>query len=180
MKKSSISRLTLIGAVLTTSSSLIVLQMLHIQNSSKHQELSQWADEEYSYAIENYTPERGNIYDRWGRLLAGNEDVYEAGVMLEYVTNPSTIAQTMEGVNNLTYDQVYDVVSQPYNEENSIYAVITDFLPSGVIDVLSNIKQTYETENPYGKDPQLPSLRGLIWSSHLKRSYPENSCGSVR
>jgi cell division protein FtsI/penicillin-binding protein 2 len=178
MKKSSISRLTLIGAVLTTSSSLIVLQMLHIQNSSKHQELSQWADEEYSYAIENYTPERGNIYDRWGRLLAGNEDVYEAGVMLEYVTNPSTIAQTMEGVNNLTFDQVYDVVSQPYNEESSIYAVITDFLPSGVIDVLSNIKQTYETENPYGKDPQLPSLRGLIWSSHLKRSYPENSLAS--
>ena len=34
---------------------------------------------DYSYAIENYSPERGNIYDRWGRLMAGNEDVYEVG-----------------------------------------------------------------------------------------------------
>jgi cell division protein FtsI/penicillin-binding protein 2 len=178
MKKGTFSRLTLIGIVLTSSSVLIVLQMLHIQNSTKHQELSQWADEEYSYAIENYTPERGNIYDRWGRLLAGNEDVYEAGVMLEYVTNPETIAQTMEGVNGLTYDQIYDVVKQKYDEENSIYAVITDFLPSGVIDVLSDVKQTYETENPYGKDKDKPSLRGLIWSSHLKRTYPENSLAS--
>ena len=75
---------------------LIILQMVRIQNSTKHQELSRWADEEYSYAVENYYPESGNIYDRWGRFLAGNEDVYEIGVMLEYVTNPETIAQTLE------------------------------------------------------------------------------------
>jgi len=178
MKKSTFSRLTLTGVVLSTSSLLIILQMLHIQNSSKHQELSQWADEEYSYAIENYTPERGNIYDRWGRLLAGNEDVYELGVMLEYVTNPDTIARTLEGVNNLSYQDVYDVASKEYDEKDSIYAVITDFLPSGVIDVLSDVKQTYEIENPYGKNADLPSLRGLIWSSHLKRSYPENNLAS--
>ncbi len=178
MKKGTFSRLTLIGVILSASSLFIVLQMLHIQSSTKHQELSQWADEEYSYAIENYTPERGNIYDRWGRLLAGDEDVYELGVMLEYVTNPDTIARTLEGINGLTYDDVYAVVSKEYNAEDSIYAVITDFLPSGVIDVLSDIKQTYEIENPYGKDPNLPSLRGLIWSSHLKRSYPENGLAS--
>ena len=178
MKKSMLSRLTLIGIVLSSSSLLIILQMLHIQNSTKHQELSQWADEEYSYAIENYTPERGNIYDRYGRLLAGDEDVYELGVMLEYVTNPDTIARTLEGINGLTYDAVYAVVSKKYDPKDSIYAVITDFLPSGVIDVLSDIKQTYEIDNPYGKNPNLPSLRGLIWSSHLKRSYPENSLGS--
>ena len=74
-----LSRLTLIGIVMSSASSLIVVQMIHIQNSSKHQELSEKADEEYSYAIENYSPQRGNIYDRWGRLLAGNEDVYEIG-----------------------------------------------------------------------------------------------------
>lgn len=178
MKKAVFSRLTLTGVVLSTSSLLIILQMLHIQNSTKHQELSQWADEEYSYAIENYTPERGNIYDRWGRLLAGNEDVYELGVMLEFVTNPDTIARTLEGVNNLDYQDVLDVASKEYNEKDSIYAVITDFLPSGVIDVLSDVKQSYEIENPYGKNADLPSLRGLIWSSHLKRSYPENSLAS--
>ena len=60
-----LSRLTLIGIVMSSASSLIVVQMIHIQNSSKHQELSEKADEEYSYAIENYSPQRGNIYDRW-------------------------------------------------------------------------------------------------------------------
>lgn len=178
MKKSAFPRLTLIGTVLASSSLLIILQMVHIQNSSKHQELSEQADEDYSYAIENYSPERGNIYDRWGRLMAGNEDVYEVGVMLEYVTHPAIIAQTLEGINDLSYDQIYDVAAQTYDAENSIYAVITDFLPSGVIDVLSDIKADYEEENPYGSDEDLPSLRGIIWSSHLKRSYPENSLAS--
>ena len=69
----------MIGLALSLASILIIFQMVRIQNSTKHQELSRWADEEYSYAIENYYPERGNIYDRWGRLLAGNEDVYEVG-----------------------------------------------------------------------------------------------------
>jgi hypothetical protein len=30
--------------------------MLHIQSSTKHQELSQWADEEYSYAHRKLHP----------------------------------------------------------------------------------------------------------------------------
>ena len=178
MNKSFLSRVTLIGIVMASSSLLIVLQMIHIQNSSKHQELSKKADEDYSYAIENYSPERGNIYDRWGRLMAGNEDVYEIGVMLEYVTNPDTIAHTLEGINDLTYEDVYDIAAQEYDEETSIYAVITDFLPSSAIDVLSDIKKDYEVKNPYGSEEDLPSLRGIIWSSHLKRSYPENNLAS--
>jgi cell division protein FtsI/penicillin-binding protein 2 len=178
VKKNVFSRLSLVGIMLSSASLLIVLQMVRIQNSTKHQELSRWADEQYSYAIEDYTPERGNIYDRWGRLLAGNEDVYETGAMLQYVTNPDTIAQTLSGINDLTYDEIYKIASKEYDAEKSIYAVITDFLPSGVIDVLSDIKQDYEIENPYGKDENEPSLRGLIWSSHLKRSYPESSLAS--
>jgi len=178
MKKRGISRLNLIGIFLSFASILIILQMIRIQNSTKHQELSQWADEEYSYAIENYYPERGNIYDRWGRLLAGNEDVYEVGVMLQYVANPTTIAQTLEGVNQLSYKDIFTAVSKAYDPEKSVYAVLTDFLPTGVIDTLSHIKQDFELTNPYGKKENLPSLRGVIWSSHLKRSYPENSLAS--
>jgi len=178
MKKRHISRLNLIGIFLSFASILIILQMIRIQNSTKHQELSQWANEEYSYAIENYYPERGNIYDRWGRLLAGNEDVYEVGVMLQYVANPTTIAQTLEGVNQLSYKDIFAAVSKTYDPEKSVYAVLTDFLPTGVIDTLSHIKQDFELTNPYGKKENLPSLRGVVWSSHLKRSYPENSLAS--
>ena len=152
--------------------------MIRIQNSTKHQELSRWADEEYSYAIENYSPERGNIYDRWGRLLAGNEDVYEVGVMLEYVSNPTAIAQTLDGVNHLNYRDIFTAASRPYDPGKSVYAVLTDFLPSGVIDTLSQIKQDFELANPYGRNKNLPSLRGVVWNPHLKRSYPENSLAS--
>jgi len=178
MKKSYVSRLNLIGVSLSLASILIVLQMVRIQNSTKHQELSQWADEEYSYAIENYYPERGNIYDRWGRLLAGNEDVYEVGVMLEYVANPITIAQALDGVNQLNYKDILAAASKTYDPEKSVYAVLTDFLPSGVIDALSQIKQDYELANPYGRKEKLPSLQGVVWIPHLKRSYPENALAS--
>ena len=170
MKKSYISRLNLIGISLSLASTLIILQMVRIQNSTKHQELSQWADEEYSYAIENYYPERGNIYDRWGRLLAGNEDVYEVGVMLEYVINPTTIAQTLDGVNQLNYEDIFYAASKTYDPKKSVYAVLTDFLPSDVIDTLSQIKQDFEYANPYGRRDKLPSLRGVVWNPHLKRS----------
>jgi cell division protein FtsI/penicillin-binding protein 2 len=178
MKKKYLSRINFIGISLSLACVLIILQMIRIQNSTKHQELSRWADEEFSYAVENYYPERGNIYDRWGRLLAGNEDVYEIGVMLEYVTNPETIAQTLNGLNQLSYQDILTVASKTYDPEKSVYAVLTDFLPSGVIDALSQIKQEYEVKNPYGKKEKLPSLRGVVWNSHLKRSYPENSLAS--
>ncbi len=178
MKKNSVSRLNLIGVSLSLASILIILQMVRIQNSTKHQELSRWADEEYSYAIEKYYPERGNIYDRWGRLLAGNEDVYEVGVMLEYVANPTTIAQTLDGVNQMNYKDIFTSASKKYDPKKSVYAVLTDFLPSGVIDALSQIKQDYELTNPYGRKENLPSLRGVVWYPHLKRSYPENSLAS--
>ena len=62
--------------------------------------------------------------------------------------------------------------------QKSVYAVLTDFLPSGVIDALSQIKQDYELANPYGETRILPSLRGVVWNPHLKRSYPENSLAS--
>ncbi|MCJ7520499.1 MAG: hypothetical protein MUO42_12635, partial [Anaerolineaceae bacterium] len=178
MNKSGVSRLIVIGSLLSAASLLIVFQMVRIQGSTRHQELSRWADEQYSYAIENYYPERGNIYDRWGRLLAGNEDVYEVGLMLQYVTNPSTIAQTMDGVNDLIYKDILENASKAYDPKKRIYAVLTDFLPSGVVDVLSEIKQQYEIDNPYGRDSKKPSLRGVVWYPHLKRSYPENSLAS--
>ena len=138
--------------------------------ATKHQELSRWADEQYSYAIENYYPERGNIYDRWGRLLAGNEDVYEVGLMLQYVTNPSTIARTLDGVNDLKYKDVLNNASKTYDPEKSIYAVLTDFLPFGVVDVLSEIKQQYEIDNPYGSDAEktFTAGNGLVSASETQ------------
>ena len=67
MDRSINTRLSIVSIVLSLSSVLIILMMLRIQNSAKYQQLSMQAEEDYSYAIENYYPERGNVYDRWGR-----------------------------------------------------------------------------------------------------------------
>ncbi len=178
MNKVENTRLTLVSVLLSMASVLILLMMVRIQNSAKYQELSLKNEADYSFAIENYYPERGNIYDRWGRLFAGNEDVFEVGVLLEYVKNPKTIAQTLDGVNGLDYFSVLQTASRPYDAKNSVYSVLTDFLPSGVIDALSQIYQDYELENPYGRWENLPSLRGIVWYPHLKRNYPENNLAS--
>lgn len=179
MNKKENIRLTMVSIILSMASVLIILMMLRIQNSAKYQELSLKAEEEYSYAIENYSPERGNIYDRWGRLLAGNEDVYEVGVLLEHVKNPTTIAQVFDGINDLEYFEVLADAAQKYDEETSVYARIIDFLPPGAIDALSQLYQDYELENPLGEKKNLPSLRGLVWYPHLKRNYPENHLTST-
>ena len=178
MNKVQNTRLTLMSILLSMASVLILLMMVRIQNSAKYQELSIKTEADYSYLIESYYPERGNIYDRWGRLFAGNEDVYEVGIMLEHVRNPKTIAHTLAGVNDLEYFEILQKASQPYDPKNSVYSVLTNFLPSGVIDALSQIYQDYELENPYGRKPNLPSLRGVVWYPHLKRNYPENSLAS--
>jgi cell division protein FtsI/penicillin-binding protein 2 len=178
VNKTENTRLTIVSIILSMASVLILMMMVRIQNGAKYQELSLEAEADYSYAIENYYPERGNIYDRWGRLLAGNEDVFEVGVLLEHVKNPKTIAQTLDGVNEMEYFEVLAKASQPYDAEKSVYSVLTDFLPSGVIDALSQIYQDYELENPYGRKMNLPSLRGIVWYPHLKRNYPENSLAS--
>jgi len=172
------TRLSLVSIFLSMASVLILLMMVRIQNNGKYQELSIKNEKEYSFAIENYYPERGNIYDRWGRLLAGNEDVFEVGVLLENVRNPKTIAQILDGVNGLEYFDILKIASQRYDPEKSVYSVLVDFLPSGVIDALSQIYQDYELENPYGRKDTLPSLRGIVWYPHLKRNYPENTLAS--
>ncbi len=38
-----------------------------------------------------------------------------------------------------------------------------------------NLKKQYEAANPYGENPDLPSLRGLTWTPHLQRTYPEQT-----
>ncbi len=43
-------------------------------------------------------PERGSIYDAQGRLLAGNETVYEVGLDLRSIAQPETIASVVSNV----------------------------------------------------------------------------------
>lgn len=175
MKYKPSARLNLIGAICSFIAIVIIFQLFRIQNSNEYIKLSEWADEQYTYEKRTVYPERGNIYDRWGHLLAGNEEVYEVGVLLQYVKNAKSIAETLSVIPDVDYENALETASLQFGDGKNIYGIIADFLPTGVVDALSKIKDEYETLNPEGENPDLPSLRGMVWYPHLERSYPENT-----
>ena len=59
-----------------------------------------------------FYPERGEIYDRNGHLLAGNRTVYEVGVSLSEMESPEALAYILSTYLGLTYEEVYNKLDQ--------------------------------------------------------------------
>ena len=172
-----LSRFQILGIALTLFAGLIVFQMISIQTNAHAKNLNQWA-QNYGYQVTTIQSERGYIYDRWGNLLAGNKEVYEIGVELQFVTNPASIASALATIVGSDYNTVFSEASQPYVEGKSVYVTLADFIDSDKIAQIEKLKADYEKTNPYGENANLPSLRGLVWTAHLQRIYPENDLAS--
>ena len=169
-------RYPFLGAVFSVLPVLIVLQIVRIQASptqvARFLEQSEILSSEYRLV----TPARGQIYDRWGNLLAGNKTVYEVGVELQYVRNPETIAQTAAVVLGVDYADAFAAASKTASD-TAVYAVLADNVSKEKIDNLQIIiEQMEQTYSVYEKGA--PSLDGLTYSAHLARTYPEKSLGS--
>jgi cell division protein FtsI/penicillin-binding protein 2 len=177
MKKRSFSNAQWVGVFLSLFIVLVFVQMIRIQTSGHAQNLESWASV-YGYEVRTIQSERGYIYDRWGHLLAGNKEVYEVGVELQYVRNPTAIATALASITGADFNKVLGLASIPYAEGKSIYITLADFVDASQIDALSKLKAEYETSNRFGEDPKLPTLRGLVWTPHLQRVYPENNLAS--
>jgi len=87
MKNLSFSRSKFLAVCLSLFALVICYQMIRIQNSSEAEYLDEWA-KNYGYEVRTIQSERGYIYDRWGNLLAGNKEVYEVGIELQFVKIP--------------------------------------------------------------------------------------------
>ena len=72
----------------------------------------------------------------------------------------------------------FEAAKLPYDPGNMVYVTLADFVTSEKLEELINLKKQYEAANPYGENPNLPSLRGLTWTPHLQRTYPENELAS--
>lgn len=122
-------------------------------------------------------PARGLLYDRWGKLLAGNTTVYEVGVELAQVRNPHSIALTLNVILGLDYAEVLEAVSQEVSPK-AVYVVLADYVSQEKISRLEKYRTELEntTSNKRGEEP--PSLRGLVYVPHLQRSYPEKQLAS--
>ena len=169
-----LTRPKLLGVLLTAFMAVIVIQMVRIQTSTHAEYLDTWA-QSYGVEIRTIQSERGYIYDRWGHLLAGNKEVYEIGVELQFVRNPEAIATAVSTIFGTDYATALASASTPYVSGKSVYITMTNFVNSDKLEELIKLKKQYEAANPYGEDPNLPSLRGLTWTAHLQRTYPEQT-----
>lgn len=172
MKKQYQSRSFLLVVIFGVLSVSIVIQIVRIFASPEAAVFLQQANR-YAGKFETLFPERGQIYDRYGHLLAGNKTVYEIGVSLADVKNPNTIALTLNTMLGLNYDKVYNDITNP--PAGIVYLVITDYVASDKAHELQDLKRRLADEYTKADDP---SLGGLDFQAHLMRSYPEKTLAS--
>jgi cell division protein FtsI/penicillin-binding protein 2 len=147
----------------------IVMQMTRIQNSPEAEIFREQA-ENYAYEWRTFYPNRGEIYDRNGRLLAGEKIVYEVGLDLTIMTDPHAVSFAMADTLNLDYDQLMEVIQNP--PDGLSYIVLADYVDSQKANYLQELKKALNEQAPEGA---LGGLTGLQFKSHPQRSYPENS-----
>ena len=146
----------------------VIIQMIRIQNSEQAKIFLSQGDL-YSGEFRMFYPERGEIYDRNGYLLAGNRTVYEVGVSLSQMRNPEALAYNLGLYLGLTYEDVYNqLMNSPKSWE---YIVIQDYVGAETVTSLQQLmKQMEDVDNN--------SLNGLGFKPHFQRSYPEDALAS--
>ncbi len=146
----------------------VVAQMIRIQNSAQAKIFIAQGDR-YAGEFQMVYPERGEIYDRNGHLLAGNRTVYEVGVSLAEMNDPQAMAYTLGLYLGLSYDEVYNkLVNAPDNLE---YVVVQDYVGAETVNSLQQLIQQLQ-------DADDNRLNGLGFKPHFQRSYPENALAS--
>lgn len=146
----------------------VIVQMIRIQNSEQAKIFISQGDR-YSGEFATIYPERGEIYDRGGHLLAGNRTVYEVGVSLPDMTDPERLASVLGTYLGLSYDEVYNKLTD--SPESWQYVVIQDYVGAETVSSIQELMRQME-------DADDSSLSGLGFKPHFQRSYPENSLAS--
>ncbi len=151
---------------------VIIVQVTRIQNSVEAAIFRQQASN-YAYVLRTFYPDRGEIYDRGGHLLAGNKSIYEIGVDLNTVKDPHAIAFAVSAELAMDYSRMLDVIQNP--PDGLSYVVIADYIELQQVLNLQELKKALQEQAPQGA---LGGLTGLQFKSHPQRSYPEDSLAS--
>ena len=172
MRQSYAWRSLLLAGLLAFVGFSILFQIVRIQNSPEAAVFRAQAAE-YATVLQTYYPERGQIFDRDGHLLAGNKTVYEIGVQLSEVHDAHAIALAVAAELGLNPDTLYGQMANP--PQNLQYLVLADFIDSDKAAQLQQLQVSTAAQTPSG---QISSLAGLHFRSHPQRSYPEGSLAS--
>jgi cell division protein FtsI/penicillin-binding protein 2 len=161
-------RSMILVAFLALASVAIVVQMVRIQYSRQAQDFLLQGDR-YSGEFQTIYPERGEIYDRDGHLLAGNRTVYEVGVSLKEVKDAHALAYTLSMYLGLSQDDVYNKLAN--SPDTWEYVVIQDYVGADTVNSLQGLLKQMS-------DAGDNRLNGLAFKPHFQRSYPEDSLAS--
>lgn len=146
----------------------VIVQMVRIQNSEQAQIFLSQGDR-YAGEFHMFYPERGEIYDRHGHLLAGNRTVYEVGVSLSEMESPEAMASILSSYLGLTFEDVFDkLTNSPASWE---YVVVQDYVGAETVTAIQKLMQQFDETNDQ-------RLSGLGFKPHFQRSYPETALAS--
>ncbi len=161
-------RSMIVVAGLVVAALAVIVQIIRIQTSEQAEVFLSQGDR-YAGEFQMFYPERGEIYDRNGHLLAGNRTVYEVGVSLREMESPEAMASALSTNLGLTYEEIYKKLTE--SPETWEYIVIQDYV---AVDAVEKLKMLVEQLD----DADDPRLSGLAFKPHLQRSYPENALAS--
>ncbi|RJP47288.1 MAG: penicillin-binding protein 2 [Anaerolineaceae bacterium] len=161
-----------VAALLPLFALTILGQIVRIQTSDEAQLFRDQANE-FAMVKRTFYPERGEIYDRNGHLLAGNETIYTVGVNIPDMIDASALAREVSAQLGLDYEETYQKLLNPYG---LIFVPLKNFVRA---DELAPLKETFEQMKKDAAAAYRPSaLSGLEFQPTLQRSYPENELAS--
>jgi cell division protein FtsI/penicillin-binding protein 2 len=181
MKSNPFSRNAIVGYLLSLIAILVIAQMVRIQTSAGGKALTDEGNNYYTIIHETIYPERGNIFDRWGHLLAGNREVFDVGLDLISITDKATIAKDVAAVLGMDYGDVLKAVNVPYVRGKTEYYPLATSIDPGKIQQLEKLKKQYYDQmvsHKWAKGEIPPNLDGVIWVPRLQRTYPEKTIAS--
>ena len=146
----------------------VIAQMIRIQNSEQAKIFLSQGDL-YAGEFRTFHPERGEIYDRNGHLLAGNRTVYEVGVSLRDMEDLDAMAYVLSTYLDMTFEEVRDkLLNSP---ETWTYIVVKDYVDANTVAALQEVVRQLQ-------DADDNRLDGLGFKPHFDRSYPERTLAS--
>jgi cell division protein FtsI/penicillin-binding protein 2 len=170
-------RFNVLASLFTLMGMVIFFQTIRLNLIPEGKAVRQEGDDIYRGVLLDIDAPRGHIYDRTGHLLAGNKIVYEVGVELEYVKDPSTIAQVLNAVLGMDYGEAYQIANIPYDKDEAIYAVIERGVPAEKAAFIQAYLEQWAEDKKNGVET-LGNLDGLVIFPYLHRDYPEGDLAS--
>lgn len=165
-------RYYMVGILFILFAIMIVYRLVQIQTDPFFTSLSDAVGAQASMKIKSFEPVRGNIYDRWGNLLAGNTEVFEIGINLNQVRaeDKADLTSYLSNITGLKREQISERVNIPYDPdpESENYAVFSTIYKDASKDMVAEIELAQE-ENGH--------LNSVSWNGRLQRTYPEGSLG---